>query len=218
MNHIQIRFTHVLAIFLLMGFFGVAQAGNDKNYTYSVISGNEYKNYKRSIDVRLNKKVSKQDLRSIAEKLKKSEKKKYERIFIAYYLPNMKVGSGAWATSHFNPKLKIEILGLTLEEEAKATQQAKSNSTGAVGIWMDDRPYIGATITIRRKAGKLYLETKYKDGSGSNEEMTETKSGSGIKLVEKGGNSHGEYYILDKNKDLHAGGNEGIFLKYKKIK
>lgn len=218
MIRIKIRFTHVLTIFLLMALLNVTQAENEKNIAYSVISENEYKNYKHSIDVRLNKKVSKKALRSIAEKLKKLERKKYDRTFIAYYLPNMKVGSGAWATTHFNPKLKIKILGLTLEEEAKIVQQAKNHSADVVGIWLDDRPFIGATITIRRKGGKLYLETKYKDGSGSNEEMTERKSSSGIKLVEKGGNSHGEYFILDKKMDLHAGGNEGIFFKYKKLK
>jgi len=94
----------------------------------------------------------------------------------------------------------------------------KGTSRDVVGIWMDDRPYVGATITIYRENSKLYLESKYKDGSGSTEEMTETKINIGTKLVEKGGNPHGEYFVLNKKGNLQAGGNNGIFLKYKKLK
>ena len=37
--------------------------------------------------------------------------KRYERVFICYYLPGMILDSGAWATSHFNPTLQVRILG-----------------------------------------------------------------------------------------------------------
>ena len=217
MKHTQIRFTHVFAIFVLMGFFGVTQAGNEQYYTYSVISDKEGSWNKRTIQVRLPEKITMDELRLLSEELKKTEKKNYERTYIYYLLPGQKVGAGAWATSHFLPTVEVEILGLTLEETAKLVHRAKNNSADEVGIWLDDRPYVGSTITIRRKDGKLYIETKYEDGSGSNEEMTETKSGSSIKLVQAGRNIHGEYYILDQNNELSAGGLNGIFHTYKKI-
>jgi hypothetical protein len=185
---------------------------------YSVISESEMQNYRRSIDVRLSKKVSEQDLRSIATELKKLESKAYERTFIVYYLPDMKVGAGAWATTHFDPELEIRILGLTLDQEEKMGQDAASDSRNLVGVWADERPYVGARLTLYREYGKLYLETKYGDGSGSLEEMGEAKSATGTKMVEKGGNSHGEYFMLDGKGNLQAGGGDGIFLKYKKVK
>jgi hypothetical protein len=37
--------------------------------------------------------------------------RKYERVFICYYLPGMEVGAGAWATGHFNPELEVKVLG-----------------------------------------------------------------------------------------------------------
>ncbi|QUN05100.1 hypothetical protein KDN34_12870 [Shewanella yunxiaonensis] len=194
------------------------QAATVEGATYTIISDNGFRDVKRSVDVRLDKKVSAEVLKTIALKLKNSELKKYERTFIAYYLPDMKVGAGAWATTHFDPELEVKILGLTADEEDKMARAAKSSSTDSVGIWMDDRPYAGATITIYRKNKKLYLESKYKDGSSSIEEMAESRTAVGTKLVEKGGNPHGEYFLLDKNGNLQAGGKNGIFLKYKKIK
>ena len=214
----QIRsFIYVTTIFLWMDLSGAVQAEDEQGITYSIISENEFQYSKHSINVRLNKKVSEQVLHSIATKLKELENKNYEMTFITYYLPDIKVGAGAWATTHFDPDLEIRILGLTSEEEEKMTQDAMSQPRDVVGIWMDDRPYVGSTITIYRENGKLHLEAKYKDGSGSTDEMSEDQSTTGTKLVEKGGNPHGEYFVLDSKGDLHAGDNEGLFLKYKKI-
>ncbi|WP_339719691.1 hypothetical protein [Marinomonas primoryensis] len=206
------------ALIICMVIAGQVHAETVEGATYSIISDNEFRDVKRSIDVRLDGKVSVEVLRTIARKFKNMERKKYERIFISYYLPNMKVGAGAWATTHFDPELEVKILGLTAEEEEKMVRAAKSTSRDVVGIWMDDRPYVGATITIYRENRKLYLESKYKDGSGSIEEMIESQSTVGTKFVEKGGNPHGEYFVLDKKGNLQAGGNNGIFLKYKKLK
>jgi len=129
----------------------------------------------------------------------------------------MEVGSGAWATTHFNPELEVKILGLSLEDEEKMKQEAKSSTRDVVGIWKDESPYVASTITLYLEAGKLYLATRYKDGSSSVEEMTESDSDNGIKLVEKGGNRFGEYFILDNQKNLHAGGKNGIFRTYIKV-
>ena len=185
---------------------------------YKIIKETENHNFsKANVEVRLSKKVSKEELSTLANSLRK-DRKSFERLWIAYYLPDMKVGSGAWATTHFDPELEVKILGLTAEEEEKMARAAKSTSRDVLGIWMDDRPYAGATITIYRENKKLYLESKYKNGSGSIEEMTESQSTAGTKLVEKGGNPHGEYFVLDKKGNLQAGGNNGIFLEYKKLK
>ena len=212
-------FSCFTAIFVWAMLFGSAQAETEtvEEVAYSIISDNDYRDVRRSIDVRLDKKVSAEALGTIARKLKNMEHKRYERTFIVYYLPYMEVGAGAWATSHFKPELEVRILGLTAEEEEKTAREAKNTSRNVVGIWLDDRPYAGTTITIYRENEKLYVESKYKDGSGSTEEMTETQSRIGTRLVEKGGNPHGEYFVLDKKGSLQIGDNNGIFLKYKKL-
>ena len=205
------------AIFLAAALSGNVQGGDEKGVTYSVISENDFADVRRSVDVRLSSKVSSQVLHSIAWKIKEGEVQKYERIFIFYWLPGMEVGSGAWATTHFDPELEIRILGLTQEEEARMIRETTSQSRDIVGVWMDDRPYVGATLTLYYENGRLYLESRYKDGSGSTDVMTEQLYDFGKRLVEEDGNPHGEYFVLDSKGDLHSGGKGGLFLKYKKL-
>lgn len=64
--------------------------------------------YKCSYDVRIQTKLSEELLTNIAEKLKRRSPYA-EKTFITYYLPCMEIGNGAWATSHFNPDLEIDI-------------------------------------------------------------------------------------------------------------
>lgn len=211
-------FFKLSAIAIVLGLtLGAVQAKQIDNDVYSVTSDDNYRDEKRSVNVRLDKKVSVEELRNIALTIKGMEKNDYERTFITYYLPDMEIGSGAWATSHFNPELKVNILGLSASEEEKLNIEAKKIPEEIVGVWRDDRPYISAVLTIYRKNKKLYLDTKYNDGSGSKKQMIEKSSNIGTKLVEKGGNAHGEYFILSAEGVLQAGGNNGIFLKYKKL-
>lgn len=216
----SLKFALYLASLLFFSVqFNYAAAGTVDGATYSIISEDNFRDDRRTVQVRLDKKVSAETLKIIAQNIKKTERAKFQRTFIVYYLPDMKAGSGAWATTHFEPDLKVSILGLTEKEENAMTQEAKTASAGrdVVGIWLDEDAYAGATITIYRENKKLYVESKYKDGSESTAEMTETKLNNGTKMVEKSGNPHGEYLVLDKNGALQAGGKNGIFLTYKKL-
>lgn len=198
--------------------WGGAQAETAVDESYSIISDSDFQNVKRSIEVRLDEKVSEVELESIAKELKSNEQKNYERTFITYYLESMKVGSGAWATSHFAPQLEVKILGSTFEEGARLNLAEKSIPRDVVGVWLDERPYVGSIVTIYREGTNVRMETKFEDGSGFSKKMTETKYSNRTKLVEVGGNAHDEYFVLDNKGNLQAGGRNGIFLKYKNIK
>ena len=87
--------------------------------SYSIIDSTATAGIKRSLDVRLNKRVAEDALRAMALKLKSQDSRDYDRTFITYYLPGMTVGAGAWATTHFQPDLEVKILGLWTEEEKK---------------------------------------------------------------------------------------------------
>jgi hypothetical protein len=71
--------------------------------SYSVIQADIVLGIRKSIDVRLTKKVSEATLRAIALELKAGDSRLYDRTFIVYYLPDMPVGAGGWATTHFDP-------------------------------------------------------------------------------------------------------------------
>ena len=60
---------------------------------YTVIEKSNLGTIKGSIDIRLEKKVKKEFLYKLALKLREAEPRKYERMFITYYLPGMTPGS-----------------------------------------------------------------------------------------------------------------------------
>ena len=57
---------------------------------------------KNQLTVEINEKLTEGQIATLAEKLYKS-KDEQRRFYIFYLLPGMKDGSGAWATSHFDP-------------------------------------------------------------------------------------------------------------------
>ncbi|MGB7060741.1 MAG: hypothetical protein WBF13_00125 [Candidatus Zixiibacteriota bacterium] len=189
-----------------------------KDVTYSIIDTKVVPGVKRSLDVRLNRKVTEDVLRSIALQLKSQDPKEYERIFITYYLPDMKLGAGAWATTHFNPDLDIRILGLTAEQEKNLLNEATDSSREVIGTWLDESPVIGSKITIYRQNGKLYMEQIFGDGSSSKEEMTKKASSRGQRFEEKTSSSSGDYYLVNTRGDLEMRDREGLVATASKVK
>jgi len=97
-----------LSIVVLLFTFFIIAVSSDSVATepYTVISDTTLLRIKRSVDVRLENQITEQQLHDIAKEIFRSG---YDKTFILYYLPGMQVDSGAWATTHFNPKLKIRI-------------------------------------------------------------------------------------------------------------
>ncbi len=182
---------------------------------FSVIDRSASPPHKLAIDVRLPGKISEQEIAAIASHLKSREASSFDRIFILYYLPDMTVGAGAWASSHFDPDLEIRVLGLSAEEESKASAVA-DDVPDKVGVWLDDRPYVGATNVMYEADGTIRLKTTYKDGSGSDIALVESADKRGRKFVDQYGNEFGEYYILDSAGDLSVFDNDGLILRMKK--
>src|SRR5262249_13805801 len=74
----------------------------------------------RTLHVRLNVKVSPEILREIGLAIKSTEAEQYDRTFIFYYLPDsgpeaINGNLAPWAYTHFDPTLRVEIMGLTAE-------------------------------------------------------------------------------------------------------
>jgi len=195
----------------------IVTKNEEDDVTYSIIDSDTFLDYKRSLDVRLNKKVSEATLRTIALKLKAQDSRSYERTFICYYLPGMEVGAGAWATTHFNPNLKVKILGMTADQEKTLKQLPDDPSREVIGIWLDESPFIGSRITIFRQNRKLFMENMYTDGSSGKKEIVEKLSGRKRTFRRKEGSSVGEFYLIDKHGNLQMWDQEGIIWTAKKI-
>lgn len=161
----------------------------------------------RRINVRLEHRASEETLRDIALELKSQGPRDYDRTFIAYYLPYMTVRSRAWATSHFDPDLKVKILGWTIEEVEKLAAQPASVNEEIIGRWLDDS--IGTRVTIFGEEGKLFIEWQFKDGSSDKKERVEKPSHMGRRFNLVNDNL-GEYYVISTDGDLEFHDNDGF--------
>ena len=189
-----------------------------KGVKYEIINTTKVPNVKLSIDVRLDKKVTKEFLKKIAIKLRNDESKKYERTFILYFLPGMKTDTGAWASTHFDPKLEVEILGMTIEKEKELKKDKSSNSSDIIiGKWLDETPFASGKYTILKRKEEYIVTCKYLSGSTSEEIVIKSMYYGKSKFVELD-NSAGEYYLIEKNGKLSIYDDMGIIVTMKSIK
>ncbi len=184
--------------------------------SYSIIDSSTLPGIKRSLDVRLNKKVSERTLRAIALKLKSQDSRDYDLTFITYYLPGMAVGAGAWATTHFMPDLEVRILGFTAEEEQKLVAAPAPADREIIGRWLDE-VIIGSRITIFREDGRLFIEEMFKDGSSLKKELVEKKAPLGRRFDKVEGSRAGDHWVLGSDGNLQIRDNEGLIGTAKKI-
>ena len=215
----------VLYIFVLMICFSFEALHSQESakdtiqWSYKIISDTPYHHYKRTVVVRLSERISEDELKALAAKIKKMDSKQYERTFITYYLPKMEVGHGAWASSHYDPNLKIEIYGTTKEQNVKMTNEAKKKKTDrdVIGTWYIEAPYVSRTIILFRKDNKVFRERIWKDGSSSIEEMTERKTPQGMQYQEIDSDSESDFYIINNKNDLEIHDSYGLVDTAKKI-
>jgi hypothetical protein len=206
----------LLVLGLFVPLFVSAEHFQDVNY--KIIEKNNLGTVKGNIIIGLEKKVTKEFLLKLALNLKESQPRKYEKLFIEYYLPGMTPGSGAWATSNFNPTLEAKILGTTIEEEKILNAGSKISSDEIIGEWIDESPYVGSKYTLNKKNGKIIMVRKFKDGSSSEKEMIQKNQSGRLRFEEKKGNDHQEYYLIEKNGDLGVYDSAGLISKIGAIK
>jgi len=185
--------------------------------TYTVIKDTNLRDIKRSVDIRLNKHVSENTLTAIAKAVRASDSTNYERTFIGYFLPDMQVKSVYWATTHYNPNLKVMILGLSADAVAKLSAKPEIINHDEIGRWLDESPFFGRRIVIFRDNGKLFMESTYKDDTSFTEENVESQSSLGRRFHKPGGSATGDHWIIDSNGDLQLRDDEGLISTAKKL-
>ena len=185
---------------------------------FSIINVSTLGSLKRTVNVRLSQRVSKDVLRMMAQKLYVPG---YDRTFISYWLPHMEVGTGAWATTHFNPDLEIRVLGMTpkqFETLIGVPSRVTILPDELIGKWVLDMGEESYRITIYQKQGVLYAEDTFLDGSGSTWKLIEKASPQGRRFEESSPSwDADDYYLLDNHGDLYMGDAEGLFERLQKI-
>ena len=215
-NLLVILLVVILGIQLVLADNSGSNNKTTEDLTYRIIQENKIPDIKRSVDIRINCRVSKDKLREIALTIKAKDKSQYERTFICYYLPNMIVDEGAWATTHFNPELEVKILG-AIEEELEILGEASASDTEReiIGIWLDEN--IPAKLVLFRKNGNSFIETTYKDDSVGTYEMIEKSTSRGLRFDNKKGSAFGDHYLINKNGELELRDDEGLIYIINKL-
>lgn len=163
---------------------------------------------KRSVEVHLTEAVDEATLERIARQIK-TEAPNVERTFIVYLLPGMESGSGAWATTHFDPGLTVQILGLP---EERLAALAADEPEGLVGRWHG--PMSQFIVSIYRNGGSVFMTRTFSAGEGQPIELREKGVRNAINffhLDEDYGD--GDFYTLHRNGTLEFRDNSGLIGK-----
>ena len=211
------------------------------NDDYSIIKIETIPGIKASIDVRLKREFYKSEIEELAYILKNQLNQDYENIFICYYMPGMKVGNGAWATSHFNPDLDIFMTSKFYDDTIKKEEidttktkiafqkfKDKNRSAKIIGNWYEGN---GLIIIFYKKRKKYYLiEIKTENPIiGKPVELLIRKSGTNIKYIIKDLlypkdmenvkliGDYTDYYKIERNGDLSLYDKIGLIERYKKL-
>jgi len=185
---------------------------------YDIIKDEKKRNIKRTVEVVLATKVSKETLKELAYAIKHSDRKAYKRVFIGYFLAGKDKKNGFWARTDFRPDLEVRIIGLSIEDELALVKKAPPDpEKEVIGSWLDDRPGIGARMILFYKDKALYLENTYSDGSSRAKEMVEHSDPRGRRLDAKGGNAFGEYFLLNAINELEFWDRTGNYYTAKRL-
>lgn len=160
---------------------------------YEIVSESSFGTDRRSLDVRLSRRVDQQTLRSLARELRAGSGTDFDRTFIVYYLPGMEVDAGGWATSHFDPDLEVEILGRA-EDQDPLDELRGLYGTHLTGAWENTGP-LAATYVLVEEGEGLKLVRVWPDGSRGEIPVVEVQSSQGRRL-EDPENDFGEYYLI----------------------
>ncbi len=177
-----------------------------EKYNCKIIETDELKNIKKSITIRVQTQLTEEELEEVSLYLR-SQNENYERLFINYYLPEMKIGSFAWATTHFDPTLEINIQGITIDEE-KAIKEVDLPSGEIIGKWYDASIMIEHSIIIYFIDGQYKQLEKYKDGRTNDQFLTKSEENGKVKFVYD--NSFGEYYLIESDNSLGLYDSDGL--------
>ncbi len=204
---IKKRFVYLITILLI-----TSCKNSNQSDKYNLINVNEDKKLdKIEIDVRLKKEVNKIDLKKIGSEIKNS-KPEFENYWIYYYLPEHKIGNGAWAVTHFNPDLEIEILGAT-KNATKEMDEIKVSGQ-IIKEWKDNDAIMPNKIYLVKESEKLFMKTvyaknKYTDAEIIVNEVTQVNDNGLIRYNYE--NNHGDYYKIEKNGNLGLYNDNGKF-------
>ncbi|WP_027358393.1 hypothetical protein [Desulforegula conservatrix] len=183
---------------------------------YKIVKDEAFGNIKRTVDVVLPERIDEQMLTSIAKEIHDKRANDFERTFICYSIAGEKALS-AWATTHFNPDLKVEIIGATKQDHEKLLTKDKTDMPeNLIGSWLSHNGSEHKVVAYK-KNGKVFIRNIYPDGS-SFEEQHKLTTYKGLKKFQtETDRSIGEYFLINAKGELEFWSKNGNFYTAKPI-
>jgi len=167
-------------------------------------------------EVEIAEKVSAEALVALTRGLLEEEARGCGFGFVAYYLPAMRPGSGAWAIAELGPEITVSILGLSTADEGALIQRAQANGEN-FGVWIDDTSYASVLALYRDGAG-LKLGRFYPDGGQAIEPIRITKSGGGYELRDAAAPNGDRHYRLGADGELETWDSAGFLAAARQVR
>jgi len=202
------KLTYLLFAFILL----ISCSGNTKigkytkeplpeNFSYEIIKDESDADLeKNQLEVEISGKLTEGQIATLAEELFNS-KDQQRRFYIFYKLKGVENSVAAWATSHFDPELEIDIIGSTTAEDINKDKLSEKIDGEVIGKW-DENKYTFSNLIIYKKDNKTFIRTIFKNGQTSDVELNEKKTDKGIRYDYKDGGYNGEYFILNNDNGL----------------
>jgi hypothetical protein len=181
----------------------------DMSHLYRITSDETLHTIKRTVEVEVERPLTEEQLEDIASEIRALKSTKFERTFIGYRLSDQTVDM-YWATTHFNPSLKVNIAGMTVEQQQQVGNMPIPEDWDLIGTWLDQTPYVGSEIFIYVKDGKTYIRNAYLDGSIRDREVVESASSRGRRFDDVSGSDFDDHCIIDSKGNLQFWDEDGL--------
>lgn len=191
----------IIAVYILCSCGSSNQNKSELDGLYKIVSVKESSDLKKcTIEIELKEKVSKDTLIAIGDEIH-ATRKSYDKVWMLYYVPRMKPGSGAaWATTNYTPGLSVEIIGSTKKEEVMQKDGAIKVDGDVIGEYYSQQLSISHIVYERNHT--IYMKMICADGSKADYKMRKRKVANGTRLDYTDKGMVGEYFILNKSDQL----------------
>ena len=180
--------------------------GDSGSAEYSITKDESMQNIKRSVEVLLPNRIDESELERLAQDIYKTG---FERTFIGYRIKGDE-GGVYWATTHYNPDLKVAILGSTSDEHETVISSDLNVDGDLVGYWLVNWGY-EYKAAIYERQGSTYMATNFSDGSGSTTELYVQNEHGEVRYYDESGKERGEYYQIGSDGSLQFWSSNGNY-------
>lgn len=114
---------------------------------------------KVELRVRIDQRLTEEQLTKLGTKLRDERGKEFKRTFIQYWLESQPTQTIPWAVTNFTPKPDVTINGLTLDLIAELRGDKYQPPGELIGDWLVE--VLPGRTLIYRNEGKLLLESRF---------------------------------------------------------